>query len=162
LSGLRAQFAESSGLKRKGSRDSVNSHNGLRVGFTKTQGLFSKSATAKRYRGPRAIRSRSDGLRYNMKGYATRCAGLAINGHDSNIRRGIHSTDPQRSWLIQRSYPSPHLYPSSRIQRPSPLFHPKLSTRWRTAFRPRWSPWPAHPICAFRCVIPKSIWCYTM
>jgi hypothetical protein len=73
-----------------------------RIKYGKVAGLLCKMVVQKGYLCISAARFRSDGLRYNTKGYVARCVGSAINGHDSDTRRGIHPSEQERPWPIQR------------------------------------------------------------
>jgi hypothetical protein len=110
--------------------------------FMKSPGALMQIHTANGYLLTWATRFRSDGLRYDMKGYVTRCAGSTINGHDSNTRRGIHPTDPERSWLIQRPITTTHHNPPSRIQWPLVFFPSNPEQRHRHQATPA-----SHPSC---------------
>jgi hypothetical protein len=73
-----------------------------RIKYGKVAGLLCKMVVPKGYLCISVARFRSDGLRYNTKGYVARCVGSAINDHDSDTRRGIHPSDQERPWPIQR------------------------------------------------------------
>ena len=69
-----------------------------RIKYGKVAGLLCKMVVQKGYLYISAARFRSDRLRYNTKGYVATCVGSAINGHDSDTRRGMHPSDQERPW----------------------------------------------------------------